>query len=63
MQDIADDIGRERVARVVDTFYERIQALAVAETGEARRKGRRRGGGSPTRSVFARSARRVTKPS
>lgn len=25
MQDIADDIGRERVARVVDVFYERIQ--------------------------------------
>jgi hemoglobin len=25
MQDIAEDIGRERVARVVDVFYERIQ--------------------------------------
>lgn len=26
MQDIAEDIGHERVARVVDVFYERIQA-------------------------------------
>lgn len=25
MQDIAEDIGRDRVARVVDTFYNRIQ--------------------------------------
>lgn len=31
MQDIAEDIGRERVARVVDVFYERIQMHPVLQ--------------------------------
>jgi hemoglobin len=31
MQDIADDIGRERVARVVDVFYERIQTHPILQ--------------------------------